>query len=220
MSEGCPEYPAYVPFLSWGQKIHDYRLDRDAEISQGAFAKAISIDLKRLQALEEDISEPSYEEHQMFADMWCGGDIEQWWIRDQGFPPSSPSQDKRALRDLRRDYKKDKARLNRYRAILIQGLQLATSENPRDIGQWFRKVYRAMEELNDRDQWPEKLTEYDPDLFLARRLTTEGSLTRKEMRKLGNSWAQIWDKSNEVQRKILIGFNEKLIKMGVTSDDK
>jgi hypothetical protein len=126
----------------------------------------------------------------------------------------------RALRDLRRDYKKDKARLNRYRAILIQGLQLATSENPRDIGQWFRKVYRAMEELNDRDQWPEKLTEYDPDLFLARRLTTEGSLTRKEMRKLGNSWAQIWDKSNEVQRKILIGFNEKLIKMGVTSDDK
>ena len=220
MAEGCPEYPAYVPYLSWGTKINDYRLSRDAEVSQGAFAVAIGIDIKRLQELERDQGEPSYAEHQKFADMWCDGDLEQWWVRDQGFPPSSPSQDKRALRDLRRDYKKDKARLNRYRSVLIEGLQMATSENPRGIGQWFRKAYRAMEELNDRDQWPDILLSFNPDGFLERRLATRGQLTRKEVNRLINSWDLLWEKADPNTKKMLTGFNKKLNKAGIISNDE
>lgn len=216
--QGCPEYPAYVPYLSWGQKIKDYRMSREPEVSQSAFAQSIGIQLSRLVQLETDQGEPSYEEHFKFADRWCNGDIESWWVRDQGFGPSTPSQDKRALQDLRRDYKRDKSRMVRYRTLLIQVLNMARATSGRDIGQWLRKVFRAMQELNDMDLMPESMIEMNPDEFLRMTVIREDAPTLRQVRGIINSWNQAWEKATPEQRKVFKGFNEKMKKFGGHDD--
>lgn len=208
--KGCPEYPAYVPYLSWGQKINDYRLTREADISQSAFAVSIDIDLKRLQELEADKAEPSYEEHFKFADRWANADIESWWVRDQGFAPSTPSQDRRALIDLRRDYKRDKARLGRYRILLIEALSIGRATNARDIGHWFKKAYRTMQELNDMDLAPEGMLEMDPEDYLRKTIVDGDALTYKQTRKLSSSWDLVWEKATPNEKRLLKGFNIKM----------
>lgn len=212
---GCPEYPAYVPYLSWGTKIHEYRLDRESEVSQAAFAKSIGMPLDRLQDLEADRAEPSYEEHQKFADLWCGGDLDMWWVRDQGFPPSTPSQDRDALRTLRRDHKKIKAARNRYRSICIEALKVAISGNKKNMGQIFEKMLDSMEEFNDKDHLPKAIINLPHDHFRGMELGATDTLTRKQIKSLGRSWGLILEKADPAAQKLLKSFDSKLKKLGV-----
>ena len=218
--DGCAEYTAYVPYMSWGDKIADYRKTREYEVSQAAFANSIGIDLKRLQDLESNRADPTYEEHQKFADLWCQGDVDLWYIRDQGFAPSTPSQDKRALRELRHEHKHLTYKYNRYRTLLIEMLQMAVADHPRRFGEWVTRIHETMIEVNDDQFWPDSVRMLTRDDMLRKRCVSEDVLTKRQIKSLHNkfkrAWAIVDDRTRDVYLK---PYRDHLIKLGIITDE-